>query len=308
MMRYKKINFVRVILISNLLLIIIGIFSQIMTSFDHNEHMYITAGVLISKGFELYKDFAYLQMPYLPLLYGFLYKILSINSHYLFVGKLVSFIFIISSALILFSLTKRIHQNIEISIGIVTIFLLNSTIICASLEVSNYIGALFFSLAGFYITFISITNKSFKPFLVIFGGVFVGLSIGIKLTYAPILLPFLIMCLFYPRERGYFGRNFNILSLFVIGLIISLLPLLFFIRNWDIFLFNNLGYHSYNTTWRILTDYPGPITMFSKIKFFNHILLKPETFLLNCKYLNKGAAINKILFSNIANNLVCCNK
>lgn len=55
---------------------LIGDFAKIMTLLNHNEHMYITAGVLVSQNKILYKDFAYLQTPYLPLLYGGLYKIL----------------------------------------------------------------------------------------------------------------------------------------------------------------------------------------------------------------------------------------
>jgi hypothetical protein len=45
----------------------LGAFSNTMNSpVDHNEHMYISAGVLAKEN-TLYKDFAFLQMPYLPI-------------------------------------------------------------------------------------------------------------------------------------------------------------------------------------------------------------------------------------------------
>src|SRR6478672_3820521 len=44
--------------------------AHILTApFDHDEHMYVTAGVLWPSH-RLYSDFLFLQMPYLPMVYA----------------------------------------------------------------------------------------------------------------------------------------------------------------------------------------------------------------------------------------------
>ena len=52
------------------ILLWLGSWFEIRQSYDHNENMYVAAGVLASQGETLYRDFAYLQTPYLPLAYG----------------------------------------------------------------------------------------------------------------------------------------------------------------------------------------------------------------------------------------------
>jgi len=55
-----------------------------------DEQMYCSAGVLLAEGKVIYRDFSYVaQMPYHPLLYAGLFKILN-TSHYLLVGRMVS--------------------------------------------------------------------------------------------------------------------------------------------------------------------------------------------------------------------------
>ena len=69
-----------------------GVFAYMMTHFGHDEHMYVTAGYLVKEGRMLYRDFAYLQAPYLPLIYGFVYKLTG-TSHYLLAAKGICFSF-----------------------------------------------------------------------------------------------------------------------------------------------------------------------------------------------------------------------
>ena len=99
----KNNRFVLWFLIPILMFAIAGAFAMNMTAFWYDEHMYITASVFVAQGKELYKDFAYLQTPYLPFLYGSLYRILGIESYYFFIGKLLSFLFLIISSVVLFS-------------------------------------------------------------------------------------------------------------------------------------------------------------------------------------------------------------
>ena len=55
-----------------------------------DEQMYCTGGVLLAQGKMIYRDFSYAaQLPYHPLLYAALFRILNTN-HYLLVGRMVS--------------------------------------------------------------------------------------------------------------------------------------------------------------------------------------------------------------------------
>ena len=74
-------------LIPILIFAIAGAFAMSMTTSLVDENMYISASVFVAQDQELYKDFAFLQVPYLPLLYGNLYRILGIESYYLFIGS-----------------------------------------------------------------------------------------------------------------------------------------------------------------------------------------------------------------------------
>ena len=118
----QKIRSVRILLISSIIIILISILSTIMTSFDHNEHMYITASYLITHNYEVYNDFSYLQTPFIIYFYALIFKILNLNGYYLLTAKVISFICVIISAIFIFLLSKKVIKNTEISLSIVTIF------------------------------------------------------------------------------------------------------------------------------------------------------------------------------------------
>ena len=84
----------RTIYILVVLILIILSFSIIANSMmkvpGRDEQMYCTGGVLLAQGKMIYRDFSYVsQLPYHPLLYAALFKVLNTN-YYLLVGRLVS--------------------------------------------------------------------------------------------------------------------------------------------------------------------------------------------------------------------------
>ena len=105
-----------------------GAIGVILTVFDHNEHMYLAAGVLVTQNKVIYRDFAYLQMPYLPLLYGKLLQWLPIQAYYLLAGKVVSCFFLGLSAATLFLIGRRVLGQHAAALGIVALLLLNKAI------------------------------------------------------------------------------------------------------------------------------------------------------------------------------------
>jgi hypothetical protein len=282
----KKISFTLWLLTAIVLFTIVGAFAKIMVGYNRNDGMYIAASVFVAQNQELYKDFAFLQMPYIPLLYGNLYKLLGVSSYYFFIGKLVSFIFLSISTMTLFLLTRRALRDIALSLSIVALFLLNMTILNSATEVSNYIMPVACSLVSFYVFTISISENQIKPFGIALAGIFLAIAIGAKLTYATIVIPFIAMILFYPliSERPATTVKKNtvyVLFPFIAGIAIGLLPMLFFMSDTESFLFNNLEYHNINAKWRQITEFEGgPMTLPSKLDYAFKLYFQPDNLIL----------------------------
>lgn len=271
-------------LIAILMFAIAGAASMNMTYFWYDEHMYISASVLVSKGYVLYKDFAYLQMPYLPLLYGGLFKILDIESHYFLIGKLISLFFLALSSLFLYLLSRRILHDGFLSLGIVILFLLNFSILSSAALATNFIMPVAFSIISFYLFYISFFENQIKLLGIMFAGICLALAIGTKLTFATLTAPFalMIICFMIGNKNSSKDYRKSILCIlfYLTGIIIGLLPVLLFISDLESFIFNNLGFHNFNTQWRQITDFDGPMSLYSKLQFAYRHLFKTDNLLL----------------------------
>ena len=262
-----------------------GAIGVVLTLFDHNEHMYISAGVQAAQSQSIYHDFAYLQMPYLPLWYGKLFQWLHLRAYYLLAGKLVSCTFLSLSAAALFLISRRVAGQVSFALGIVALFLLNMTIVGPAAEVSNYIAPLALSLLSFYAFLASTDRSRVKPLGLALAGFCLALAIGLKLTYAPIAAPFLVAIGWLPTEGASRAAAFRYrltrgLAPFVGGLALGLLPLLGYLFEWDRFLFNNVGYHDLNTRWRQLTGFAGAMSIAAKLDFARQVFMRADNLIL----------------------------
>ena len=88
-----------------------------------NEHVFLASSFLYLR-FSLYKDFAFHQMPYIPLLYGTIFKITG-TTHYLLTGRIMAFLFANLGAAAVFLIARRYTKNIAVAAMLVMIFLLN---------------------------------------------------------------------------------------------------------------------------------------------------------------------------------------
>ena len=80
-----------------------------------DEQMYCTGGVLMTQGKMIYRDFSYVaQLPYHPLLYAVLFRILNTN-HYLLVGRMVSVVCDILVMLCIVGIYRHIFGKFAIS-------------------------------------------------------------------------------------------------------------------------------------------------------------------------------------------------
>jgi hypothetical protein len=87
-MSAKSINIAVILILTVLSLMMLA--NSMTKPLGRDEQMYCTGGVLMAEGKTIYRDFSYAaQMPYHPLLYAALFKILN-TTHYLLVGRIVS--------------------------------------------------------------------------------------------------------------------------------------------------------------------------------------------------------------------------
>lgn len=277
------------ILILILLFAIVGTFAISMTTFlMRDEHMYISASVLVAQGGELYKDFSYLQMPYLPMFLGSFYRIFGIESYYLIFGKLINWLLLLTATSILFILARRILNDLILALGITTLFLLNITIIGAPGTAgfaTNTMAPVTFSLISFYLFYISFLENQIKYLGITFAGVFLALAIGTRLTYVTVIIPFAAIMIYYfavNKDPDSNTKKRIVISFFcyATGLTVGLLPVLLFMSDLDSFIFNNLSFHHANTEWRWKTNFEGPMSLYSKISYAHKQYLKSDNLIL----------------------------
>ncbi len=243
------------------------VFNTVMVSYDHNEQMYITAGVLVSQGQQLYKDFAYLQTPNLPLLYALIFRLTEANA-YLFVAKSITFLFYLGSAFMLYLITRHLTKNQFWAAGLTTLFMLNSSNLRAAEESSNYMLPILLTFVAFYLYLRAQDSPSGSTLNLLLCGVCLTLAMGTKLYYVLLIPPFVLILAYSPRGTPFTQRVYRQLTPFVVGLLIGAFPIIWYgVKDAQTFWFYNVGYHLRNTEWRQMMGYEEAMTLPSKLTY-----------------------------------------
>ncbi|HXF61980.1 MAG TPA: hypothetical protein VNK95_10195 [Caldilineaceae bacterium] len=230
----------------------LGLFSQTVYNTAHNEQMYVAAGYLLAQGKRLYRDFAFVQMPYTPLVYAAVYSFSP--GGYLLKAKLVNLLWLAVASGLLVGRAARVTQDRLLALLLLVLFLADYYLLRAAIEASNYTLPIAASLLayGWLLRGVAEEAQPWTSALAAFGaGAALGVATGAKLYYLPLVAAFGLVSLLYPRGRPVAGRwVWGALPL-VAGLLVGLAPaLVYAARDLDRFLFNNLGYHTLNTLWR----------------------------------------------------------
>lgn len=233
--------------------IVIGVSSAVavsMTQYSHNEEMYIAAGALIADGLIPYRDFSYLQTPYLAWLYGGVFWLLPEPGWYLLAAKSISLAAYGVSLALVFQIAHAFTTSRTGALLIAAFFSTNLLIIMSTAEASNYAMPLVLVLGALRAW--QLENRRWM-----LAGVLMGAAVGVKLTFAPMVAPMLVGAL---RSRTG-GR-----TPFLLGLTLGLAPLAAHLAaGIDVVAFNNVGYHLMQAQWRITyTDGPA-LTLLSKL-------------------------------------------
>jgi hypothetical protein len=216
---------------------------------DHNEHMYITAGYL-AQSKTLYRDFAFLQMPYLPILYSHVFSITGAE-RLLFTGRLCTFLFCVASVLLIWLACYRVTRDVTLSSGALGIFSFSPFLACASGESSNYMMPIALSLFAFWVYTGVLDDSRFKSLRMFLVGLALALATGAKLYYGPFLLGFLLFSFVFPKMWPLGWRLSQLVAPMFAGMLLGLVPVIYYLANFpEAFVFDNLGYHLINSQWR----------------------------------------------------------
>ena len=213
---------------------------------NHNEHMYLAAGHL-ARDAELYGDFAYLQTPYLPVVYAWIFAALD-TTHLLLTGRLVTFLCAAGTAILVLRQARAAAGDGFVALVVLLSFFMNKNVQGVFDESSNYALSMLASLVAFRCMVLGTGDGSVRRGWVLAAGVAIAVAIGVKLTCAPLAAALGAQALLYPRERKLRARFAGVLIPFSLGILIGLAPAMRFVGNDPAaFFFMNVGYHLENS-------------------------------------------------------------
>ena len=238
---------------------------------DHDEHQFIASGELLAqKTLIPYKDYPYFHMPYLVFVYAAIFKH---TNELVFSARVFSVICSLFTLGIVFFITlnafrrQQIITQFLIASGSVLCLMTTSLFTFTSGKAWNHDSSILISLVA-YVLHCYGAKKEKQLNWVLASGIFLGIAIGFRLTFALLIVPFLIMIVFYPAN-DHAIKKIRLIFSFSFGVFMGILPvlLLFFLAP-EQFLFGNLMYAKLNTLYRQETGYTQAMTASGKLTYF----------------------------------------
>ena len=238
----------KILLALVVLIAVVATFYESMTFYDHDEQMYLPAARQILQGKSIYKDFAFNQTPYVPLIFATVIKI-SGTHHYLLTGKLINLLLWVVSAAILYLSARRFSGDIFLAACLLVLYLFDFYVTRVSIVATNYNIPITFALLGGYLMLTA--SGGGNPMRLLVAGLCMAVAVGAKLFYLPLLLPFGLVVFYPPCAASPPGGAWRRLWPLVLGMGLGLLPAFYyFFRDPSGFIFHNIQYHIINIEWR----------------------------------------------------------
>lgn len=257
-----------------LLALLTFLFLNAMTNpFTHDEHQFVSAGLLIAKrGLLPYVDFPHHHMPYLAFLYALAFK--ASDAAMLVARGISSFAAWAMSAFMLWIIyrhatNRRSLKKFWVGIGLTLLLLANPVFIQTSGKAWNHdLPALL--MAGALLLFLRAWDR---PVLVVGSGLLMGLAVGFRLAYLPAMLPFTIAAAYQFRLQAASALKGAVR--FALGMIFGIAPLVYLILLEPTgFIFGNWTYQRLNTAYRTLVQHPRAMDLLGKFAYLGKLLVR----------------------------------
>ena len=269
-------------------------FTRIMgRSLDHDEHQFVTAGVMLARyGLLPYVDYAYFHAPTLVFLYALLF---SDTTHYLLIAR--SFSALCSSLLVLivFLFTYRLFaegvpwRRLVIAVAAALALMAAPLFLYTSGRAWNHDLPLLLAVLAFLCHTRGLKPDANNRWFGV-SGLLVALAGSTRLTFAPMTLPLAAAICLWPGGATPRTRVYGLLAFGAGALLGSLPALLFLVADPASFWFGNVEYARLNTLYRQATGYDQRMSIVEKLTAFgqNHLLYEPGNLLILAAYLRFG--------------------
>jgi len=199
----KIINITVILILVVLCLSILA--NSMAKTIGRDEQMYCTGGVLLAQGKMIYRDFSYpSQLPYHPLLYAALFRLLN-TTHYLLVGRIVSSLCNILVMLCIVGTYRHIFSCFKIS-GILLgltgaiLYVFNPIVDYANGYAWNHDVVIFCVVLSFWIFISTDFRQKSRYWRIATIGALLTFASGMRITTALIQLLFFAAVLSQPAE------------------------------------------------------------------------------------------------------------
>jgi hypothetical protein len=224
---------------------------------DWDEGMYVTAGAL-SRERALYRDFAFLQGPYLPLLYGQVFRLYG-GTQLLLAARLVNVVFAAAAMVAVVAMVRRVSgRALGAAAGV--LFLCNDLLqLRLSTSCNDALAMSASALACWLLVgVVEGAAASRAPWRSAAVGLLLGVATGTKLYYAPLLAVAALALVGAPSDPSLARRARRCLLPMIVGAGLALLPIaLLWARSPAAVFFDLYGYHAVNARWRAMTSDGG---------------------------------------------------
>ncbi|HLG95333.1 MAG TPA: glycosyltransferase family 39 protein [Bryobacteraceae bacterium] len=224
-----------------------GCLGYVIDFFDNNENMYVASGVL-AKTQTLYRDFAFVQTPFVPLFYAAVYRGSS-TIHYLLTAKVVTWVLWVVSGILIFSIGRKVAGDVAGAVT-VTLYVTNPSLLRSVAECSNYIAPIPFALLAILLVLPRCDSLPTKKLYWYFAGIAIGISILAKL-YLLILVPAFVLAVLCEPESHPAANSLQRLAHLALGILSGVSPAIWYLVRYPRqFVFDNFWYH--RTTTKLL--------------------------------------------------------
>lgn len=246
-------------------------------SFSYDEHQHIAAGVLFARdGLLPYRDFPFFHVPYLVYIYGLLFKF---TDQYVLASRVFSAVCaaltcgaVFATAWRLFA-GRSVGQRLAIAGSALTL-LLAAPMVYGTVGLSwNQEPSVLLALLAFLAHHSALERECPGRWLLL-SGLLLGLAIGVRVTLAPLVLPFAgMLWLMKAPVRKRVRTTF----IFSAGIALALLPVLCAaIAAPAGFIFGNVEFPKLNIDYRLASGEPRTMTMPTKLRFLFKEIVRPN--------------------------------
>ncbi|MGH7767106.1 MAG: glycosyltransferase family 39 protein, partial [Candidatus Binatia bacterium] len=243
--------------------------SSLSTGLDHDEHQFMASAYLVAEhNLHPYQDFPYFHMPNLVYVYAFFFQL----TDYPFLwARLFTAVCAMGISLVTFLASRSLwskddeHKGFMIAASTALLLTNSQLFASAAAQAWNHAPSTLCALSAFLFHVRGLRRSmSWKFFLL--SGFSLGMAIGIRLSFAPLIVPFLAVMFLSPSHN--LGRiGVGVLAFGIAGLAANLPALYFLDTSTEQFLFGNFVYPSLNTLYRQEMNYDRAMTFGGKVSY-----------------------------------------